>query len=719
LLLAGSSLSMLALSQAAVAQDATEDEIVVTGTRAVIQDSINLKRQSTTIVDGLSAQEIGEIPALSIGEALETITGASSHRENGGATEISIRGLGPFLSSTVFNGREATNGSGDRSVNFSQFPSELMSKLAIYKTQDASLIEGGVAGQIALETLKPLDYGKQRFQFDVKGNINPDQLNIDDTMEGDLGYRLTGSYVDQFETSGGGSIGISVGGQISAISQPEQEIRSSSPTGSSRWACLINGSADRFNDNQGFTEGASRDDDCEDDNTSSGDRPSWYRGTNDAYDTRINPETGVAYDAGEEFTFAMSQRGFRQNDTSDKRNALFGALQFQPNNDWDINLDAQWSERTQAEERTDLTFDNSRRNDRSLGGEIGGYTSTVDSLLTDGQGETLRIAYETDIGIGGELYERKEDYLGLGGEVNWQATDRLSASLDLSFSETTRSELQQGMRVQTPRRIEILYSREADGFPQYQLINEAENGGFFDLQDVRSFDDNIRLRVDTDVDRTNTVKAARLDFEYELNDSTVTSFEVGGRYSELGYTNLAGARDTYTLSDGDESIYECARPFRESGFLSSVTNGNLFTIVDTSGNVVNTANGWASFDMNCLSNAILTGNGETLSYPELNPESSGNTDVTEKTLAGYVMANYETTFSGLPLRGNAGVRVVNTDVDSVGYRTAYTIETAPDGSISLASTGDVERTSDGGSYTEFLPSFNAIYEVSGPGRYEL
>ena len=115
---------------------------MVTGTREVIQDSINLKRQAVTIVDGLSASEIGGIPSLSIGEALETVTGASSHRENGGATEISIRGLGPFLSSTIFNGREATNGSSDRSVNFSQFPSELMSKLQIYKTQDASLFFG-------------------------------------------------------------------------------------------------------------------------------------------------------------------------------------------------------------------------------------------------------------------------------------------------------------------------------------------------------------------------------------------------------------------------------------------------------------------------------------------------------------------------------------------------------------------------------------------------
>ena len=115
-------------------EDARElDVITVTGTRQVIQDSIALKRTNTQIVDGLSAEEIGDIPALSIGEALENVTGVASHRENGGATEVSIRGLGPYLSSTVVNGRAATNGSGDRSVNFSQFPSELINKLAVFR----------------------------------------------------------------------------------------------------------------------------------------------------------------------------------------------------------------------------------------------------------------------------------------------------------------------------------------------------------------------------------------------------------------------------------------------------------------------------------------------------------------------------------------------------------------------------------------------------------
>ena len=185
--------------------------ISVTGTRRTIQDQIAIKRESTTVVDGLSSEDIGDLPALSIGEALESITGAASHRENGGATEITIRGLGPFLSATHINGREATNGSGDRSVNFSQFPSELVKKVAIYKTQDASMIEGGVAGVIALETITPLDFGKQSISGEVKLNYNPDEGNVDNSLQSDMGYRGTFSYVDQIEFDNGQAVGVSFG----------------------------------------------------------------------------------------------------------------------------------------------------------------------------------------------------------------------------------------------------------------------------------------------------------------------------------------------------------------------------------------------------------------------------------------------------------------------------------------------------------------------------
>ena len=224
------------------------DEIVSTGVRRVIQDAIELKRNSATVVDGLSADEIGDLPALSIGEALESITSVGSQREGSGATEVSIRGLGPFLGSTVINGREATNGSGDRSVNFSQFPSELFNKIEVFKTQEASFIEGGVAGQIALSTLKPLDYGKRRLQLQAKGSLGLDNLDIEDA-DRQVGFRLTGSYVDQWESNSLGDFGISIGGQIQRRPNPEQEARSTSTFQACRIATLDGNSC---NDTESF-----------------------------------------------------------------------------------------------------------------------------------------------------------------------------------------------------------------------------------------------------------------------------------------------------------------------------------------------------------------------------------------------------------------------------------------------------------------------------------
>ena len=230
---------MLLPATAALAQSDDEadvlEEIVVVGVRRTIQDSNQLKRNSVMIVDGLNADEIGALPALSIGEALETVTGAATHRENGGATEVAVRGLGPYLGNTVVNYRESTNGSGNRAVNFSIFPSELFNAIAIHKTQSASYIEGSVSGQVQLSTRRPIDYGDQRAQFSLKGSAHPDDGDISGQSNG---YRGTASYINSWEVEGLGTIGISVGGQSRDDSNPEAE--ATHTTGGGRFeACVL------------------------------------------------------------------------------------------------------------------------------------------------------------------------------------------------------------------------------------------------------------------------------------------------------------------------------------------------------------------------------------------------------------------------------------------------------------------------------------------------
>ena len=767
LMLTGALTVLMAASVPAVAQDVDEDEIVVTGTRQVIQDAIALKRQNTQIVDGLSADEIGDIPALSIGEALESITGVASHRENGGATEVSIRGLGPYLSSTTVNGRLVGNGSGDRSVNFSQFPSELMNKLAVFKTQDASQIEGGVAGQIQIETMKPLDYGKRRLQADIKGNINPDQLDQIDTQVGDLGFRGTLSYVDQFDLNGAGSIGISIGGQLSDISQPEAEIRSTSNSGSSSFACIVRpGNTDPLG--IGFASNSIESNrDCEDfraPNSQGGDN------NNVGVVTQIGPVSDGRLNEinfGAPFVFVPSQRHYRQNDTRDKRDALFGAIQWQPNEKLDVNIDAQWSERTQSEQRNDLTFNGWKRNDNSLPG-IPGYDSnpaSVDLLQFRENGGITFAVTDNTIEVQGGDWARQETFEGIGLNASYEVNDRLTVSGDVAYSNVERTEQAVEFRIQSDATPTIQYD-VSSGIPLYTLYD-----GEFDVNNHDNFVDRLRVRIDNDLFRKNEYTSGRFDIDYDLNSSFFKSFEAGVRYGSQEYLDIPGGSDTFDGSRGRTSFeiendgeftfngrevvdddstdaeaapfvdiiaaanQACRGAFPETNFLSSVRNGNnLVTNVDSDGNVIGATNSWGVFDARCMADTSIAALNQLIplinqlalatngsgapqisaisgAFPELVRDTGRTINVVEDTMAFYAMTNYETSLDGLPLNGNFGVRVVNTEVTSNGFRTPYEI-TEDNGEFTIASTGDPVAVSTTSDYTSILPSVTAILEVA-------
>ena len=666
--------------------------ISVTGTRRTIQDQIAIKREATTVVDGLSSEDIGDLPALSIGEALESITGAASHRENGGATEITIRGLGPFLSATHINGREATNGSGDRSVNFSQFPSELVKKVAIYKTQDASMIEGGVAGVIALETITPLDFGKQRVSAEVKLNYNPDEGNVDNSLQSDAGYRGTFSYVDQFEFDNGQAVGVSFGVQRQEISQPEAEYRSSSPSGSSLWACLN----DPTNTNEGFYRSSAGD--CEDQVNGS---------SNQGYDTEIDPETGKAVSDGTPYAWTGSSRSFRQNETSDERDAVFFALQYQPSADWDVNFDAQISDRTQQEARHDLIF----LQKRATPGVTG------PTLVTNDVGGILHWEGEERIESAGEQFSREENYQGYGINIEHTVTDRLTVDLDLAYSKTEREELQISNRGRTSGRNFFSWDM-GDEIPHFTLTD-------FDVTDISNFTDSLRTRLDRENVRENEVISARLDFDYALDGNVITSIQGGIRTSEMTFLQYGGSqgngsRNEFTLDSGTEALdvlQGCQIDFPESGFLSSVSDGDIVTNIDSDGNVVasGTGSSWATYDNVCFSQAVAGSNADgVFAYPEVEYENAGTIDVTEKTTSVYLMANYDTEMFGKFIRGNFGLRIVDTEVTSIGFRNSFDVVTSDTGILSLVESdnGSMDKIKSGGDYTKYLPSFNLVIDYS-------
>ena len=132
------------------------DSVVVTGIRRGIENAINIKQESTSIVEAISAEDIGKLPDSSIAESIARLPGLAAQRVAGRATTISIRGLAGDFSTTLLNGREQVSSGDNRSVEFDQYPSELLSAVVVYKTPDANLVAQGISGTVDLQTVRPL-----------------------------------------------------------------------------------------------------------------------------------------------------------------------------------------------------------------------------------------------------------------------------------------------------------------------------------------------------------------------------------------------------------------------------------------------------------------------------------------------------------------------------------------------------------------------------------
>ena len=191
----------LALAGTASAQDAPQDateveEIVVTGIRSSIESSIASKRTNTSIVEVVTAEDIGKLPDVSIAESLARLPGLTAQRLDGRGQVISIRGLAPDFTTALLNGREQVSAGDNRGVEFDQYPSELLGSVLVYKTPDAALIGQGLAGTADLRTIRPLEYGRQAIALNARYEWN-DYGALNSGTE-DTGQRYSISYIDQF-----------------------------------------------------------------------------------------------------------------------------------------------------------------------------------------------------------------------------------------------------------------------------------------------------------------------------------------------------------------------------------------------------------------------------------------------------------------------------------------------------------------------------------------
>lgn len=148
------------------------EEVIVTGIRHSIETSIAAKRASTSIIEVVSAEDIGKLPDTSIADSLARLPGLAAQRIDGRPAAISIRGLGEDYAGALLNGRQVVSSSEGRSAEYDQFPSELVNQVVVYKTVDAGVVGQGLSGTIDIRPLMPLSLDRRQIGLSARAEQN-------------------------------------------------------------------------------------------------------------------------------------------------------------------------------------------------------------------------------------------------------------------------------------------------------------------------------------------------------------------------------------------------------------------------------------------------------------------------------------------------------------------------------------------------------------------
>ncbi len=184
------------------------DEIVVTGIRRSVKESIDRKRRARQIVDVVTSEDAGKLPDNNVVEALARVTGVAVTRSQGRANGYTIRGLAGVQ--TTVNGVESSTaplpGGEGRTLALESIPAELVKSIEVYKSRTADQIEGGIGGSVNVELRRPLDLpkgwtvaGGVKNKYSEIGKLSSPSVDLlvakrFDTGIGEMGFLINGAY---------------------------------------------------------------------------------------------------------------------------------------------------------------------------------------------------------------------------------------------------------------------------------------------------------------------------------------------------------------------------------------------------------------------------------------------------------------------------------------------------------------------------------------------
>jgi hypothetical protein len=135
----------------------TLETVQVNGYISSLENSTALKRDANTIVEAVSAEQVGKLPGVSIADALGRLPGLAVQTVDGRPQVLSIHGLGPDFSTALINGGEQVSTNNNRDVAFDQYPSSWFDNVVVHLSPEADLLGQGLAGTVDMHTIRPLD----------------------------------------------------------------------------------------------------------------------------------------------------------------------------------------------------------------------------------------------------------------------------------------------------------------------------------------------------------------------------------------------------------------------------------------------------------------------------------------------------------------------------------------------------------------------------------
>ena len=619
--------SMMGMSASTVAQqdsdssngggDEIDNEIIVIGTsfKDALRKSLNIKKQADGIVDAIGAEDIGKLPDVSVADTIARLPGVTAERGAAGAGRVSLRGMGYQLANGTLNGREIASAFGDRGVSLALFPPELISGAGVYKTPTASQIEGGVAGIINLQTLRPLDQGERSLSFNLRGRYND---LIEDTPYGDAyGYRTSGIYVDQFMEH---TLGVVFGYAYSDSPFVSVDSEIFNPQIVSFAGRSIPGlwSIPPFDPSSGY------------------DLPGVFDNTGQEVQDAFNIPFGAGW---------ASLSG-----ESDRHNILF-ATQWQPNENLEVNFDSFYSKFESESFGVGMLAD--------IRG--GGFGTEFSNIVVDEYNVTSAtidcvICYYELVGLNIKDASKNE-VSSFGLNVDW-SDEFVRVSGDIAYSKAEEEQFYGAIKTGDGQEVGSA-SNSRQGF----TFGENENGAAFLISDADFADPNTNLlnslRVADDDVTTDEMFSAKVDAEFHFDTSFLNRIKTGIRH--VNRSNNREARNGTLLPSTNLTVNDL------NNIDISEVEQNLQSLVDITRGSYSLEQ--ASSDFTAQEVLLLDFDSvvaDRFNNERLAPNPALSPKLDEQTFAVYTQIDFATDALGFETTGNLGVRWVRTKIDSFG-----------------------------------------------------